>query len=298
MVSSGLKGLLIRTGVLRRPDLGFLLAGEPAKEEAEIPHVAILKWKAGQITRVDAKFNAHTSCILEDPEYGVVRMSSSGGYSIETRGGVTSGNVFKDSYPGLQAERFGDIRSVASIAGKAYAVGGTGWAFRLDRIGGWTLIDKGLPTTFNIESIDGFSESDLYAVGYRGEVWRSDGGTWSRCESPTNVNLNTVLCGGDGVVYAAGSGGMMIRGRNSVWESMNHDDMNDDIWDLAWFGGSVYASTLAAVYRLNGGDLVAVSFEPDKPRSCYHLSVASGTMWSIGARDVMSFDGSRWTRII
>lgn len=298
MTSSGLKGLLIRTGVVRRADLGFLLAGDPAKEDAEEPHVAIFKWKAGQLARVDAKFNANTNCILEHPEYGVLRMSSSGAYSLETKAGVSQGNIFNNSSPQPRTKRYGDIRSVASVLGKAYAVGGTGWAFRLDNLATWKLIDRGLPTTFDIESIDGFGDSDLYAAGYRGEVWHFDGRTWSKCDTPTNTNLNTVLCAADGVVYVAGRSGFLMRGRDDVWEIIDHQVVADDIWDLAWFAGAVYASTLSAVYRLEADNLTVAPFGRDAPKSCYHLSIAPGVMWSIGARDVMAFDGTHWTRVI
>lgn len=298
MTSQGLKGLLIRTGNVRRPDLGFLLAGDPAKEDEERPHAAIFRWKAGQLTRVDAQFNANTSCIIEDPEYGVLRASSSGAYSIETRAGVQSNNIFNNSHPTPKVKRFGDLRSVRAIQGRAYAVGGTGWAFRLDKIAGWTLIDKGLAATANLESIDGFAHDDLYIAGYRGDVWHWDGRAWSKCDTPTNVNLNVVRCAADGCVYAAGRGGFMMRGKGDDWQIVDQPIIEDDIWDLAWFEGALYVSTLAGLFRLHDGGVAAVNFVGDAPNSCYHLSVAPGVMWSVGARDVMAFDGHRWTRII
>lgn len=298
MTSPGLKGLLIRTGAVRRADLGFLLAGDPAKEDAEEPHAAVLKWKPDQLVRVDAKYNAHTTCILDLPEYGVLRMSSTGAYSLETRSGVLPGNIFNNSQPPPKIKRYGDIRSVTAIKGKAYAVGGTGWAFRLDQLSSWTLIDEGLPTTFDIESVDGFGDSELYAVGYRGEVWRYDGAAWWKCQSPSNVNLNVVRCTGNGWIYAAGRGGFLMRSDGVAWEVIDQDVTTDDIWDLAWFEGNIYVTTLSALYRLEDRNLVAVTFGSRAPKTFYHLSVAPGVMWSIGARDVMSFDGKLWTRVI
>jgi len=35
----------------------------------------------------------------------------------------------------------------------------------------------------------------------------------------------------------------------------------------------------------------------DKPATCLRLTAADGVMWSIGAKDVLSFDGKTWTRI-
>lgn len=284
---------------MRRPDLGFLLAGDPKKEAAEEPHVAIFKWKAGNLTRVDARFQANTSCIIEDPDYGVLRMSSSGAYSLETKAGVASKNIFNNSSPASTQERFGDVRSVRSVAGKAYAVGGSGWAFRLDQLSKWTLIDEGLPTTANLESIDGFGHDHLYSAGYRGEVWQFDGRKWSKCETPTNVNLNVVRCASGHGIHAAGRGGFIMHSSDGDdWRVIDQSVMSDDIWDLAWFKGTLYVSTLAGLYSVQGDDLVPVDFGQDAPSSCYHLSVATDVMWSIGSRDVMAFDGKHWVRIV
>ncbi len=52
------------------------------------------------------------------------------------------------------------------------------------------------------------------------------------------------------------------------------------------------------VYQLKKGGLELVLFDGDPPETCYHLSAAKGVMWSIGASDVMSFDGKEWTRIL
>ena len=33
------------------------------------------------------------------------------------------------------------------------------------------------------------------------------------------------------------------------------------------------------------------------PKTCYRLSADDGVLWSIGAKDVLAFDGKTWTRI-
>jgi hypothetical protein len=211
---------------------------------------------------------------------------------------MITGDIFSMSQPPPPKPRHGGMRSVSEIGGKAYAVGYQGMVYRLDDLKKWTRIDDGLPASFRIEAIHGFQASDVYAVGLHAEVWHYSGNRWKRQELPTNQNLHMVKCAGDGQVYIAGHGGLLIRGRGESWSIIDHQDTDDDIWDLEWFEGQLYVSTLHAVYRLNGEKLEPVDFGKDPPKSCYQLSSAKGVMWSNGEYDIRSFDGETWTRVV
>jgi hypothetical protein len=65
---------------------------------------------------------------------------------------------------------------------------------------------------------------------------------------------------------------------------------------MEFFDGQLYVSSTHLVYLLENGKLNPVDFGDDLPRTCYHLSAADGIMWSVGAKDVMEFDGSDWVR--
>ena len=79
---------------------------------------------------------------------------------------------------------------------------------------------------------------------------------------------------------------------------INHDKTTADVWDIEWFKGELYVSTFSGVYQLKGDTLEPVDFGDDPPRTTYKLSAGEGVMWSIGEKDVMSFDGSHWARIV
>jgi hypothetical protein len=298
MTKSPLRGLVIRTGCVRRPDLGYLIAGDPKKERQDIPHAYSFKWKAGDFTRGEAKFNAHTVCIVENPESGLLMASDPGLYSWESRRGLTAGNISRESKPEPSAPRFGSIRSVCAIAGTGYAVGFQGTVFRLDGPRVWTRLDEGLPRDFDIEAMDGFGPTEMYAVGFSGAVWQFDGRQWAPRHLPTNATLNAVKCGGDGTVYIGGKGGVLLRGRGDKWSLVELDVTDEDFWDLEWFEGTLYASTMLGVFRLDGDSSSEVDFGSDEPETTYHLSAATGVLWSIGDKDVMSFDGKTWTRVV
>lgn len=296
--SSPLSGLVIRTAVVRLPDVGYIIACDPQKEEKDIPHAITFRWNAGAFTQGDRNYNAHTACIVESPEAGLVDASERGYYSITTRGGMTSGDILESGGSPPLAPRTGGIRSVSQVGTQAYAVGYGGMVYRLDGVRTWKRIDDGLPDHLKLETIHGFDASDLYAVGLHGEVWQFNGTGWTKRELPTNGNLNAVKCAGNGVVYIGGYGGILVRGRGEIWDVVDHQETEDHIWDIEWFEGELYLSTMHGVYRLVGEELVPVDFGKNRPRSCYQLSSAKGVMWSNGEYDIMSFDGRRWSRVV
>jgi hypothetical protein len=290
--------MLIRTAVVRRPDLGYILACDPDLEREDVDHAITLRWRAGAFDQARARFSAHSCCVIHDPEFALVKVSPSGIYSAQSRGAMTTGNIFRDSEPIRKEDRFGDIRSVAAVAQKAYAVGFDGIAYRLDKLSRWTRIDEGLPRDCDLQAIHGISHTKIYAVGFEGSVWRFDGQVWTQLNVPTNATLTSVHCVDEQISYIAGHGGILIRGDGDLWSVVEHGETSDDIWDLEWFEGELYVSTMAGVYRLNEEKLERVDFGMDPPKTTYHLSAASGVLWSIGRRDVLSFDGRNWTRIV
>jgi hypothetical protein len=298
MTSTPLKGLVMRTAVVRAPRWGYIYAADPKKEAEEVPHAITFRFKDGTFTRGEANYDAHSLTMVAKPEVGLIAVSGAGYYSAILPSGTTAGDIFDHATPPPPVARTGGIRSVAAIQGCAFAVGLRGIIYRFEGPKRWIRIDDGLPNTFNVQAIHGFSEADLYAVGRDGELWQFDGRTWVRRELPTSVTLTCVKCASDGMVYVAGHRGVLLRGRNDTWASVDHDATTDNIWDLEWFIDGVYASTMSDVYRLDDAQLVPVDFGPDRPKSCYQLSAAEGVMWSNGEFDLMSFDGSQWTRIV
>ncbi|MCY1293798.1 hypothetical protein D9M70_430690 [compost metagenome] len=298
MAVTPLKGLIMRTAVVRQPGLGYIYAADPAKEAAEIPHAITFKYKDGVFTRGDANYDAHSITMVSQPELGLVAVSGAGYYSAIMASGTRAGDIFDDSTPAPATPRTGGIRSVATIDGRAFAVGLRGIAYRFDGPGHWVRIDEGLPDSFNAQAIHGFSEEELYAVGREGAIWLYDGQGWQSCESPTSVTLTSVKCTPGGVVYAAGHRGVLLQGRQHQWRVIDQSETGDDIWDLEWFMDQLYVSTLSNVYLLKDDQLEPVNFGGDRPGSCYQLSAAEGVMWSNGEFDLMSFDGTQWSRIV
>jgi hypothetical protein len=292
------RGLTIRSAVVAQARFGFIYCADLKKEKKGIPHAITFRWMDGKFDAGECNYDAHALCVIQQPDIGLVSISSQGYYSVISRGGTTTGDILKNSLPALEMPHPGGFRSISEIGGRAHAVGLRGMVLRLDAAQTWTRIGQGLPDTFDIRAIHGTGGSDLYAVGQGGKLWRYHGEKWSPAELPTSKNLNTVKCAGDGTVYLAGDGGTLLRGAASTWEVVDQQDTKDDIWDLEWFGEQLYVSTMEEVYRLDGKKLQPVDFGEDPPKSSYQLSTADGVLWSSGESDILSFDGKRWSRVV
>lgn len=280
--------LLIRTAIVRRPGFGYIYAGDPKKEAAQKPHTIILKYKEGVTERGESNYNAHSLCGISIPELGLVDISGAGYYTVNSVSGVMSSTI-DASIQGF--------RSVAEIGGYAFAVGLRGVVYRLDKPGQWTSLRKNLPDTFDGQAIHGSGIDDIYAVGRDGQVWHFDGTQWVQEAVPTTATLTCVICVGNDIVYAGGHHGILLEKKDGAWQTIE-TKMDDNIWDLAWFNNKLYVSSLKHVYHLDNNSLSIVDFGEDKPKSCYQLSTAAGVMWSNGESDIMSFDGTKWTRIL
>jgi hypothetical protein len=200
-------------------------------------------------------------------------------------------------------EKRGPLREVRTIGGYAYACGMDRQVYRRAAAQSWVCIDQDMRRAeaamdvFGFESIHGFGESDIYAVGWHGEVWHFDGGRWRRIEAPTNLILTRVFCAEDGEVYICGQRGILLKGRGARWEVIEQQETQEDLWDLQWFNGKLYLSTTRMLYTLEGDRLERVETGDEIAGSCYHLDAADGILWSIGAKDILQFDGEEWTRI-
>ncbi|AEF24325.1 MULTISPECIES: WD40/YVTN/BNR-like repeat-containing protein [Pseudomonas] len=298
MTDTPLKDLIIRTAMVRQPGMGYIYAADPCKEAEEIPHAISFKYQDGKFSRGDSNYDAHSVALISKPGPGLIVVSGAGYYSALMATGTSTGDIFDDSHPKPEKPRTSGIRSVSTIAGSAFAVGLRGIVYRFDGPKQWSRIDAGLPETFNGQAINGFNEEDIYAVGREGAIWRFDGAQWQRCDAPTSVTLTSVLCAPDNVVYVAGHRGVMLKGREDTWDVIEQEEVVDDIWDLEWFLGELYVSTLSNLYRLKENRLVPVDFGDDRPRSFYQLSTNGDVLWANGEFDLMSFDGQQWSRIV
>jgi hypothetical protein len=295
---SPLTGLVIRTALVLGARYGLIYACDPALEKRGQPHAYVFLFDDGKLDRGDCNYDAHSVCVMDLPAEGTVDISEAGYYTADTDDDRVCRDLFASSAPPPSIKRVRGLRSVHDIDGVAHAVGFRGMVYRLDALDRWTRIDEGLPSTFDIEAIHGWSTSDLYAVGGNGEAWHFDGKLWRRIDLPTSQTLTCVKCTPEKLVYVGGHRGTLLRGSGSQWAALPQPEVPDALWDLEWFKGTLFASTLDGLYQLAGDLLEPVKFGKVMPGSTYQLSAVDDVMWSSGEFDIMEFNGQTWTRIL
>jgi hypothetical protein len=292
------------TGAVRRKDIAYFALAADELIPQKVDHTYPLAWNDPKWFGGDIGMQEWTTAgvaVTRGPlEQGV--FLGMGGEILCMGSGDVHPETIRPGEPDSPGQR-GLMRGIRGIGKTVFAVGMGRQAYRRDGVNVWTSIDQtarpkpGDQTVYSFESVDGFSEEDLYSVGRKGEIWRYDGKIWRQLDSPTNLILTNVCCAGDGSVYVCGRLGMLIRGRANRWEVLEHQVTQDDLWGLAWLGDQLYISSMRGIYSLDGNSLRPVAFGDDLPTSYYHLSARDGVLYSIGAKDVMMYDGKKWTRI-
>jgi hypothetical protein len=288
------------TGAVRNRGFAYLVITDDEMREKKMPHFSLIVWQEGKWGDAGRfTWNCTTTIVVHKPKEQALAVGEFGDVLL-----LGSGDKHEEkiSAPDSNPEDRGPLRCARFVGSRAYVAGMDRQVYRRDGVNRWTAVDAGTrpPEGSNdvvgFEGIDGFSEKEIYAAGWEGEIWMYNGLRWKQLHSPTNMIL-TNLCCGDDIVYACGRGGLLIEGRGDKWRVIEQDVTDDDIWGLAWYNGELYLATLGAVYRIHGDRLELVEMGDDEPETCYHLSTADGVLWSIGAKDVFAFDGAKWRRI-
>lgn len=198
----------------------------------------------------------------------------------------------------------GNLRTLSVITDSIFACGMGRVVFERKSKGQWISIGPSLSANdadvVGFEDIDGFSKTEIYAVGWGGEIWWRDDSTWRKIDSPVSGNLNALCCADDGIVYIIGDNGAMLKGRHDVWSVIDTERM-ENLMDVAFYKGNIYVTTDFRILKLEDDKLVnETSFvnPGDTPSTCLHLLSASDGLISLGTKDVFRLHNDQWERLV
>lgn len=213
-------------------------------------------------------------------------------------------SVTPDERVGKIAKFTGNLRRLAVVDRKFYACGMDRVALRRTGAGRWTSFGPGPlsgdPKVVGFEDIAGYSATELYAVGWGGEIWWFDGKKWRRADSPTSAILSSMTCAPDGSVYVVGHDGVMLKGRRDQWELVE-TGRTDNLKDVADLDGQIYVCTDFALFKLQKPGLVEetdFAQVEDRPATCLHLLESTGELLSLGTKDVFVKRDAAWSRLV
>jgi hypothetical protein len=239
-------------------------------------------------------------CVVEEPGPKVLNVGVDGEVDVATLPGFGKEHVDKgDRGPSYSLM----VRCVRRIGDVAYAAGMARMFYRREAHGRWVQQDNGLfvprgrrKRAVGIVSIDGNGGNDIYAVGYKGEIWHYDGDAWAQEDSPTNILLSGVRCVSKREVYICGMAGTILRGYAGQWLSVDQDLTTEDFWGIAVFKKKVYFANYDGVFRLEGDELRKLDLGLDATTA--HLDANREVLWSVGHKDLLfTADGNRWTEV-
>ncbi|WP_157655977.1 hypothetical protein [Burkholderia ubonensis] len=206
---------------------------------------------------------------------------------------------------GVRLGSLGYMRSIREIGSRLFACGFNSQVYER-RHDGWISLTAG-PLKYHhaasndyvvFNGIDGFSESDVYVVGSNGKLYHWNGGDWRQIPLKTDENLECIRCYGADEVWIGGANGTLLNGNvaNGFRDVSDVAD-KDTFWSLAKFKDKVYLGTTKGLFAYDGQAIRPVVTGLNPEVETYTVDSTTDALWSIGAKDLVRFDGQVWTRI-
>ena len=280
------KDSLFSRGAAREKNLAYFALLDRKLARKDVPHTRFVSLYQGTVTALDdVNWRTAGMCIVKKPVLKVIAVGAGGQVFA-----YVGGNAMAESIAPTPT----DLRGCTVVGGYAYACGANREVFRRYGEGKWLAMHA--PSGGSFEAMAGYHDREIYAVGADGEIWQLENTDWLQRASPVKVALTGVCCADDDRVYAVGQRGTLVVGRDDAWKKLPQPKLTDDLWDVCWFGGKLYAASTSTLYVLKGSVLAPVDFGSAAPKSCYRLTHADGVLWSIGQDSVAFYDGVKWTR--
>jgi hypothetical protein len=279
-------------------DEGWIVMAMDHLDEQEQPNAVFASLQGTNLdVRHVVNFKTRFAALLPGSGNDLIAVGELGNVVVVSPAGLVSEDVI--TINGVTPETRGALRYGTVVDGRVVMVGMGKRVYCREPNGTWVIMENGLPS--GSKEVTGFEEvagkhlGALYAVGWRGEIWKYDGSIWSAMSSPTNILLTAVCVADDDRVYAVGLQGALFRATNDQWEALD-SEIHDDLLSIVCFRGEIYAASLYHLYRLNAANVLD-RIDP-LGSDCYGpLSTCEQALWTVGQKAVLSYNGKDWAHI-
>ncbi len=317
------KGFFIRDCVVRRKDMFYFVLEEdlgenPSSARKKKTRTRVVfcfdeptpeaSWGYQEFTGM-VNMLASTSLIPKQQFVGV----SLSGFVYVVGSGV---NELEDDLKGVHSKQLkaakapveayllrGGIGKLATIDGLVFGCGLGRTIIQREGRNQWKYFtdlpkDKSVTDDTGFSGIDGFSKNNIYAAGGKGDVWRFDGVRWRQVTFPSNMDLYTVCCGGDGQVYIGAEQGNIFKGVLDNWKRVHKDEMALPFRDMVWYQDKLWCTSDYGLWVMENDKLQEADV-PSWVQACSgNLSVGDGVLLLAGLHGAALYDGTSWQKII
>jgi hypothetical protein len=205
------------------------------------------------------------------------------------------------------------ITKTVRVSSSIYAVGGPVRVYKRLGQNCWINLSESIPIPPSFKSgsvvghdfydLAGFSESDMYAVGGKGNVWHFDGKLWKQIVFPTNIELDTVVCAKDGNVYITDVRCSVWVGHDATWRKICESDVPLRFFDSAWFANRLWCANDYGIWVLENNKLISAQEAKENPMPenvlglCNRIDVSPDgkKMLVCGPDGAAVYDGQSWS---
>jgi len=291
------KGLFFSDGCVVRRDVLLLAAGFNADPDQDYSRVVFSL--GGEWRHFDVEEDAVIS-VTASGDTGYVVASNGSVFEVPLNASLTIKAIDEKMREWMieSVVDYGELTRVRAISGVPYCCGQSGQVYRLGKTK-WVRADHGLRSDEgpDLEDIDGSGVDDVYVVGIGGAMHHFDGATWRRVDLPTNLNLSNIRRASDGVYYACGDDGLILKGCGHDWRIVTDIVPDKNYWGLEVFNGGVYLAHDKGIDRLMDDQVLPVPLGIPGRLTFHRLHAGNGHLYSFGTDDVLKFDGISWSRI-
>lgn len=285
-------------GLIYGPEKVIAIASSASAEENDIDHAFICHFKDGSWNYWYEEISIIKVCVYDGKNgLTLVEMGTDGDIVVRDSVGYRLEVLSETERP----NRLRPLSDIRQVGGYLYVTGMRRQVFRRaisDSV--WRKSDEGAFVTSQSRevagflSIDGFSEDDIYAVGYNGQIWRFNGKMWHEVSSPTNLRLESVRCIGNKVI-AVGDEGVIISGRGDIWSVVEQNIFDEVFTDVeCCFGRTFIATELGMLFSLEGGELLPQELDVTGEITTGQLHSNGDYLLSVGERNLLVFNGISW----
>lgn len=195
----------------------------------------------------------------------------------------------------------GVLRGIRTINNIPYVWGMGRQVYRRTIKNSWARFDEntldpiGSKNVVGFESLDGFDEKNIWAVGIGGEIWARTN-EWMMLPKTTNQNLLGVLCTPMGKIYAVGGGGLILVSDGGGFSPIEQNLTSETLWDVVWHDGSVWVSGVQGVFKIVDDKLLSAS--PESATKFRYLCAKDDLLWSIGESEIWERSRGSWSTIV